>query len=544
VTRIPVRVAVVVLLATLYVLPLAARFPLLDPDEGLHAAITQEMVTRGDYVMPRFLGEPFLDKPILFFWAQAASLLCLGQDETAARVPGLFFGALGALSIGWLAATVLGPAGWIAALLYTTLLVPMALMQVPVHDVAVVPFANVAILAFWRAAREETPARSLGWSAAAGLALGGAILTKGLTGVALVGLAHATVLLVERRLRVVVVAGGVLALAIGVVVALPWYLAMEHVQPGYLHYYFVERHLFGFATETQRHGSRPFGYYVPVILAGGLPWVLYAPFAWRRTRPASMPPLTAREADASRLGWAWLLTGWLFLSVAGSKLFTYALPLFPAVALLATVAWVSRRDDDGRSHRWFDRVVVAQAMLGAVLLPLVLAAVPFTLPVAVPAWTWPVAAVVAAGWLWAARAWTRRDRRTPIVLASLAGAATVAVLLTGVMPRVGAVMSARDLAAELNRGGRLPPELWVLRQRLGSVIFYLAPPLRAEATPGRIRQVQLSDLRARRAPPGTVVAVAAQDQARVEPFVAPGASYREAGRYRLYRAEDLGVVTR
>ena len=58
----------------LVVAPLAANAPLFDPDEGLHAAIAQEMVLSGDYVTPTFLGEPFLDKPILFFWSEALSL--------------------------------------------------------------------------------------------------------------------------------------------------------------------------------------------------------------------------------------------------------------------------------------------------------------------------------------------------------------------------------------------------------------------------------------------------------------------------------------
>ena len=238
------RAAVVLLLAMLYVLPLVAPFPLLDPDEGLHAAITQEMLARGDWVLPRFLGEPFLDKPILFFWAQAASFRAFGEHEAAARLPGLVFGALGALSTGWLAATMLGPRGWLAALLYTTMIVPVALMEVPVHDIAIV------------------------------------------------GLAHGTVLLLERRVRPVVIAGGILALALGVGIAAPWYIAVERTQPGYLHYYFVERHLFGFATGTQRHGTRSFFYYVPVLLAGGLPWILFTPFAARRFRPSSWPSLT------------------------------------------------------------------------------------------------------------------------------------------------------------------------------------------------------------------------------------------------------------
>ena len=36
--------------------PLLASAPLFDPDEGLHAAIAQEMVQRGDYVTPAFRG--------------------------------------------------------------------------------------------------------------------------------------------------------------------------------------------------------------------------------------------------------------------------------------------------------------------------------------------------------------------------------------------------------------------------------------------------------------------------------------------------------
>jgi 4-amino-4-deoxy-L-arabinose transferase-like glycosyltransferase len=65
------------------------------------------------------LGEPFLDKPILFFWSQAASMRVVGETEAGVRLPGLVFGLLGALTTGWLAAVVLGHrGGWLAAPLY------------------------------------------------------------------------------------------------------------------------------------------------------------------------------------------------------------------------------------------------------------------------------------------------------------------------------------------------------------------------------------------------------------------------------------------
>src|SRR4029077_12480870 len=93
---------------------------------------------------------------------------------------------------------------------------------------------------------------------------------------------HAAVLLLERRWTLTIIVGGVLALIVATVVAAPWYLAMEHLNPGYLHYYFVERHVSGFATELQRHGQRPWSYYIPVVIGGGLPATLYAALAVQR----------------------------------------------------------------------------------------------------------------------------------------------------------------------------------------------------------------------------------------------------------------------
>ena len=121
------------------------------------------MVEGGDYVTPRFLGEPFPDKPVLFFWALAGSLRAFGFTEAAARVPGLLFGLLGAVTTGLLAGTILGRrGGWLAGIFYATLSLPIGLMQMPVHDLALVPFTNGALLAFWRAARSVRALRVLG----------------------------------------------------------------------------------------------------------------------------------------------------------------------------------------------------------------------------------------------------------------------------------------------------------------------------------------------------------------------------------------------
>ena len=84
----PLALLAIVIAAVMFVFPLFVPFPLLDPDEGLHASIAQEMVERGDWITPRFLGQPFFDKPILYFWIQAVSLRLFGSNEAAVRLPG------------------------------------------------------------------------------------------------------------------------------------------------------------------------------------------------------------------------------------------------------------------------------------------------------------------------------------------------------------------------------------------------------------------------------------------------------------------------
>jgi hypothetical protein len=148
------------------------------------------------------------------------------------------------------------------------------------------------------------------------------MLTKGLEGIAIVGVGYAVYLLVTRTLTPRLVVLGVLVLAVAVVVALPWYLAMNAREPGYLRYYFHNRHVLGFTTETQRHGGQAWWYYLPVLVAGGLPWIVYV-----RRRLLSDAP--------GKFLWIWLASSLVLLSLSNSKAVTYVLPVIPAIAIVA-----------------------------------------------------------------------------------------------------------------------------------------------------------------------------------------------------------------
>ncbi len=326
------------LVALLYLAPLLLDAPLTDPDEGLHAAISQEMVERGDWIVPRFLGGAFLDKPILFFWAQAASIRAFGMNTAAARLPGMLFAVLGILTTGWLASVLFGdvgrtlsgpPIGWIAAGCYATMVLPFLLAQVPVHDIALIPFTTLALGFLWRAGRDS--GLGIRDSLLAGLLLGLSILTKGLEGIAIVGAGYASYLLLTRALTWRLVMRGALVVAIAMLVALPWYFAMNARAPGYLHYYFVDRHLLGFATQTQEHSGQPWWFYLPLVAGGGLPWIVFV----RGGRVLLDPAKTVL--------WAWLGATLVLLTLSQSKAVTYLLPAMPAIAILAAASLSSLR---------------------------------------------------------------------------------------------------------------------------------------------------------------------------------------------------------
>src|SRR6185436_3665283 len=74
------------LVAGLLLLRLGA-IPLLGPDEPRYARVAVEMHRSGDFVTPRLEGEPWLEKPVLYYWLASAGFALFGENEGAARLP-------------------------------------------------------------------------------------------------------------------------------------------------------------------------------------------------------------------------------------------------------------------------------------------------------------------------------------------------------------------------------------------------------------------------------------------------------------------------
>lgn len=523
------RLVFATLAAVFLVVPLLVSLPLLDPDEGLHAAIAQEMVNHHDYVTPTFLREPFLDKPIFFFWTETVTLRAFGMGETAVRLPPLVFGLLGMLSVAVLARTLFDEQrALIAGIVYASMLLPLGVSQVAVHDIALVPFMCAAAICLVHAARSR---RAGLWGVAIGLCLGLSILTKGLVGVVFTGIFGVCLAAADRgaswRIAIALATG----VGIAVLIAAPWYIAMERAHPGYLHYYFIERHLHAYLTPTQPHGGRAWWYYAPIVIGGTLPWTGYLAGAvrgaWRdRSRPLPLVLI------------AWAAIGLVFLSAAESKLLTYVLPVFPAVAIviadhLATM-WSTR------PARWSAGIY----LIFMLLLPPLAALLVHGRFAPSGDFAFVTAVLVSALILVpAVRAWRAPTLRRFVTSGAAATALSFSILMVFVAPRMAAWMTSRDLARLLNETGALPPRVLVVGERVGSLVFYLSAPLRAAADANRITNIAMAEdvlegLSGES--PDTVLAVRNDRLERfIRLFPVPPLADARAGTFTVFRVEQI-----
>jgi 4-amino-4-deoxy-L-arabinose transferase-like glycosyltransferase len=428
-----------------------------------------------------------------------------------------------------------------------------------VHDVALVPWVCLALL-FFREADRATATRGR-WVCvgAVGFFLGLSCLTKGLVGVALVGVAYGSYLLVTRRLTVAVCVRGAAALVIAGLVGSTWYLAMEFRSPGYLYYFFVERHLLGFASATQRHGDEAWWYYLPILLLGGMPWIAYLPAGLRdwwakRADPADSAGSQSADSQSAdsqsdgsiALPICWLLACTLFLSMASSKLVTYIWPVFPPTAILAAVVWC--RLLDGKlsvpARRWFAGNFWSASLIGPAAVPAAMIVAQEVLEIRFGPFEWAFG--LAAGfstWI-PILFWLSGRAEGALISGTGAMAAQFAAVMIVIGPYAAEVNSARDLAEHFNRTGKVPSKVMIVEDRVGSVVFYLDPDLRKALRQGQLEPVRARQMdQAARFSPDKVVAIAEARLPRVSRhFDLDAIPFQSAGRYRLYQPGELRPI--
>jgi 4-amino-4-deoxy-L-arabinose transferase-like glycosyltransferase len=197
-------------------------------------------------------------------------------------------------------------------------------------DMGLTLFLFLALCAFLLAQRDEATARETStWMHVAWAAMASAVLSKGLVGIVIPGAVLVLYTAIQRDWRVWrrlhVVTGLLLFLAI----AAPWFVLVSIRNPEFAWFFFVHEHFLRYTTKIHQR-DEPWYYFIPLLIAGGLPWIiLMLDAAWN-----SWKAEIGKTFQARRFLLIWCAFVMLFFSASGSKLPPYILPLFPALALL------------------------------------------------------------------------------------------------------------------------------------------------------------------------------------------------------------------
>ncbi|MHB8881935.1 MAG: ArnT family glycosyltransferase [Thermodesulfovibrionales bacterium] len=331
--------ALVVIILTLSFFRLGS-FRLFDVDEAVFSEATKEMVQTGDWLTPTYNGVNRYDKPILFYWLMALSYKVFGVNEFGARFPSALAGCLLSIML-WLFMKKAGDAekALYASVSFVLSIYFVVYSHAAVTDMTLSLFISLSLFSFYHAVAggQRRDLYMYGFYLFSALAF----LTKGLIGIVFpFGIALVYMLLTERPagLKKVFSLGGALLF---LVVAAPWYLAQYSVNgQEFIDQFFIKHHFRRYTGIISGHKG-PVYFYIPALLIGLMPWVVFLPAgvinsirAIREQGPSAEGTPASVKHSPELLAVIWLSSIVLFFSLATTKLPNYILPAVPAASIL------------------------------------------------------------------------------------------------------------------------------------------------------------------------------------------------------------------
>ncbi|HVC52018.1 MAG TPA: glycosyl transferase [Stellaceae bacterium] len=372
-------------LCLLLYLPGLATIPPLDRDEARFAQASRQMLQTGDFIRIRFQDEARDRKPAGIYWLQAAAVAVLSTAESTAiwpyRLPSVA-GAGAAVLMVFAFATALfradpaiaepRRAAFAAALLLAASLGLVAEAHIAKTDAVLLAtiVAGQAMLGLaYLRARRGAPV-PLAIAAGFWVAEAAAILIKGPVGPGVALLTAAALSIADREARWLGGLRPVRGVILVAVLLAPWLIAIERATAGQFLAHSLGRDFLAKLIGAQEsHGAPPLTYLLLALVTfwPGSLWLARAAIGgWRR-----------RETAARRFLLAWLVPYWLVIELVPTKLPNYALPVYPALALLAAAAIADGAAFVGSGWaRWVDCAVRGLWALVTLALAAALVALP------------------------------------------------------------------------------------------------------------------------------------------------------------------------
>ena len=335
-----VHILLLVALCGVLFFPYLGNTPFFDKGEPREAMAVQDIMRRGEWLVPLKRATDIPSKPPLFHWSAALVSEMTGRlDEATIRFPSALYATLGVLLVYALGRTLFG--GGVALLggtiLATTMIYQNQALSARV-DMTLCFFVMLSLVLFYSLYRGFLTGQF--WFYVFYAVCGIGILAKGPLGILLPGLTAGMFLALKRR-------WGLLAkfcfhpgVLLTILLGAGWYVvAVTRGGEGFIDRQLLQENLNRFFGGSGH--SHPFYYYIPYLFSLGLPWTLFLPFLlW------DLFSKNVRSQEDSFFLWVWFVVMFVFFSISAGKRPVYLLPLYPALSLLLA--------------QWFQQQVAAQ----------------------------------------------------------------------------------------------------------------------------------------------------------------------------------------
>ncbi len=313
-----------------------AAAPLFDFDEAAYAQTAAEMMREGKWLLPTMNGQPFYDKPAVFYYFLMASFTFFGENTFAARFTSAVFTLATAFFLYYFGRRLdRSELGKTAALVYLSMLIPALLGHAAIFDALLNFWITASILSFylWRMNKKNSDAiLSL-------FAAGFAVSIKGPAGAVIPCLIIVLDRLAAKDLSLTVrLFPWKLAVPAFFASALPWYMLVS-IRYGltFLKDFILVHNVHRFAHPMEGH-SGAWYYYFLVLIPCALPWITWFPWWVKETVSRWMKQ---DNGDwISRLTLLWTTAVIVLFSLAQTKLPHYTSSIYPAVALGISAQWL------------------------------------------------------------------------------------------------------------------------------------------------------------------------------------------------------------
>lgn len=319
--------------ALLLLVPFLGSSHLFDWDEINFAEAAREMIVTGEYSYVQINFRPFWEKPPLFIWMQVLSMKLFGINEFAARFPNAICGALTLVVLFNIGQRLMSRNfGLLWVLVYAGSLLPQFYFRSGIIDPWFNLFIFIGVHQLILSTRKETLIRK--HILFSGVFIGLAVLTKGPTALALVGLCCIIFFASRFKHHRWRMTDALMFLISVVLIGFSWFFLEILKGRGYIVQEFIDYHVRLFSKSEAGHGQ-PFYYHPIVLLSGCFPMSLFFIFGWGK----------GSETDSELINYKrWMnILFWVVLivfSIVNTKIVHYSsLTYFPMSFLAALTIW-------------------------------------------------------------------------------------------------------------------------------------------------------------------------------------------------------------